>query len=133
MAQRGRKPLYESPDALRKKVEEYFSICEKRREFPDLAGMRIHLRMSKRMMDYYTSEEHENYKEYRSIFEEAKDRRESFLVRRMTSEPKVGQGCLNALKQPDNGGYIDKVQEKDNKLEVTLKVSGLGGGSDALK
>ena len=36
------------------------------------------------------------------------------------------QGCLNALKQPANGGYIDRPLDT-GKVEVTLKVSGIGG------
>lgn len=133
MAKRGPKPLYESPDALRKKIDEYFITMEEKNEFPDLAGMRLHLRMSEATMKKYQEEDHENYEEYREIFNEAKDRRESFLVRRMTRDNKLAQGCLNALKQPANGGYIDKPQDQGGKMEITLKVAGLKGGVDSLK
>lgn len=133
MAKRGPKPLYESPDALRKKIDEYFTIMEEKNEFPDLAGMRLYLRMSEATMKKYQEENHENSEEYREIFNEAKDRRESFLVRRMTRDNKLAQGCLNALKQPANGGYIDKPQDQGGKMEITLKVAGLKGGVDSLK
>lgn len=133
MAKRGPKPLYESPDALRKKIDEYFITMEEKNEFPDLAGMRLYLRMSEATMKKYQEEDHENYEEYREIFNEAKDRRESFLVRRMTKDNKLAQGCLNALKQPANGGYIDKPQDQGGKMEITLKVAGLKGGVDSLK
>lgn len=133
MAKRGPKPLYESPDALRKKIDEYFITMEEKNEFPDLAGMRLYLRMSEATMKKYQEEDHENYEEYREIFNEAKDRRESFLVRRMTRDNKLAQGCLNALKQPANGGYIDKPQDQGGKMEITLKVAGLKGGADSLK
>lgn len=133
MAKRGPKPLYESPDALRKKIDEYFITMEEKNEFPDLAGMRLYLRMSEATMKKYQEEDHENYEEYREIFNEAKDRRESFLVRRMTRDNKLAQGCLNALKQPANGGYIDKPQDQGGKMEITLKVAGLKGGVDSLK
>lgn len=133
MAKRGPKPLYESPDALRKKIDEYFITMEEKNEFPDLAGMRLYLRMSEATMKKYQEEGHENFEEYREIFLEAKDRRESFLVRRMTRDNKLAQGCLNALKQPANGGYIDKPQDQGGKMEITLKVAGLKGGVDSLK
>lgn len=133
MAKRGPKPLYESPDALRKKIDEYFITMEEKNEFPDLAGMRLYLRMSEATMKKYQEEDHENYEEYREIFNEAKDRRESFLVRRMTRDNKLAQGCLNALKQPANGGYIDKPQDQGGKMEITLKVAGLKGGVESLK
>ena len=133
MGKRGPKPMYESPDALKKKIDEYFKITEGQGEFPDLAGMRIYLGMSENTMRKYQEEGHENCEEYRAIFSEARDRRESFLVRRMTKDNKLAQGCLNALKQPANGGYIDKPQEQGGKMEITLKVSGLKGGTEALK
>jgi hypothetical protein len=133
MAKRGPKPLYESPEALRKKIEEYFEITEAKGEFPDFAGMRLFLRMSESTVKAYQEEDHDNYEEYRAIFNEARDRRESFLVRRMTKDNKLAQGCLNALKQPANGGYIDKVQETGGKMELTIKVAGLAGGAESLK
>ncbi len=133
MAKRGPKPTYDSPEALRKKIEEYFREVEEKDEFPDAAGMRLYLRMSEATIKAYQEEGHDNYLEYREIFAEARDRRESFLVRRMTSVPKLAQGCLNALKQPSNGGYVDKAQEQTGKMEITLKVSGLKGGIESLK
>lgn len=133
MAKRGPKPLYESPDALRKKIEEYFKETSDKGEFPDYAGMRLYLRMSETTIKKYQEEGHDNYEEYRAIFDEARDRRESFLVRRMTKDNKLAQGCLNALKQPANGGYIDRQQDNGGKMEITLKVAGLKGGVESLK
>ena len=133
MAIRGRKPLYEDPKALAEKVAEYFALCEARGDFPDLAGMRIYLRLTAAAMAAMQDEKNPNHAAYRAIFEEARDRRESFLVRRMAGMPKLAQGCLNALKQPDNGGYVDKAQDQGGKLEVTLKVAGLAGGTNSLK
>lgn len=133
MGKRGPKPLYDSPEALRKKVDEYFADCEEKGVFPDLAGMRLHLRMADKTIKKYQEDGHENCEAYREIFAEARDRRESFLVRVMTSDNKRAQGCLNALKQPDNGGYIDKQQDQGGKMEVTIKVAGLAGGAESLK
>lgn len=133
MGKRGPKPLYESPEALKKKINAYFAEQEEAGEFPDFAGMRIYLGMSEKTIKAYQEEGHDNYEEYRAIFDEARDRRESFLVRRMTKDNKLAQGCLNALKQPANGGYVDKAPESKNKVEVTIKVAGLKGGADSLK
>jgi len=64
--------------------------------------------------------------EYRDIFDEAKDRRESWLVRKMAADPKAANGCMNALKQEANGGYMDRA---GGSGEITLKVKsdGVGG------
>lgn len=133
MGKRGPKPLYERPEDLKKKINAYFAEQEAAGEFPDFAGMRIYLGMSEKTIKAYQEEGHDNYEEYRAIFDEARDRRESFLVRRMTKDNKLAQGCLNALKQPANGGYVDKAPESKNKVEVTIKVAGLKGGADSLK
>ena len=133
MGKRGPKPLYESPEALKKTINAYFLEMEEAGEFPDFAGMRIYLGMSEKTIKAYQDEEHDNYEEYRAIFDEARDRRESFLVRRMTKDNKLAQGCLNALKQPANGGYVDKPPESKNKVEVTIKVAGLKGGAESFK
>lgn len=133
MGKRGPKPLYESPEALKKKINAYFAETEAKDEFPDAAGMRLYLGMSEKTIKAYQEEGHENYEEYREIFSEARDRRESYLVRVMTRDNKRAQGCLNALKQPANGGYVDRAPESKNKVEVTIKVAGLKGGAESLK
>ena len=47
----------------------------------------------------------------------------------MTSDNKRAQGCLNALKQPQNGGYIDRPQDNGGEIKVTLNLGGVGGES----
>ena len=66
--------------------------------------------------------------EIRKLFAYAQKRRESFLVRRMTKDNKLANGCMNALKQPRNGGYSDKNKEKgDRKLIIDFR--GIGEGA----
>lgn len=133
METRGRKPKYETPEKLRDAINRYFAECEKKGEFPDLAGMCLFLKISKRTLDKYCNPElyPETAEDYQDALDEAKDRRESFLVRIMVTDNKRAQGCLNALKQPENGGYTDRPAESQEK---TLKVQILGvGGWDAFK
>lgn len=120
-----RRKTYETAEALQKAVDKYFAENEEKNEFPDLAGMLIFLGISKRTMQNYC--ENSDYKE---IFDDAKLKRESFLVRRMTKDNKLAQGCLNALKQEDNGGYTDRpVDNGERKLVIELK----GVGENAFK
>ena len=44
----------------------------------------------------------------------------------MTSDNKAVQGCLNALKQPLNGGYSDRPRE-GGEIRLTINLSGVGG------
>ena len=125
---RGRPKAFETPDDFREAIENYVYSCEERGEFPDEAGMRLSLGCCKRVVDKLISETEnpDGYQVCRDALEWAKDKRESFLVRKMTSDNKAAQGCLNALKQPANGGYIDRPMDS-GKVELTLKVVGVGG------
>ena len=50
----------------------------------------------------------------------------------MVADNKKATGCMNALKQMENGGYQDKnIQKSDSVLRV--KVDGLKGGLESMK
>ena len=121
---RGRKPTYNDPKVLRLKIDDYFKECEQQRVFPDYAGMRIYLKVTKQdiadLCDPAVTDEKSS--EYQEIFEYAKDRRESALVRKMVTDPKAAQGCKNALAMPENGGYSDKASEKQDR-KISIKAS----------
>lgn len=126
METRGRKPTYGNPTALRTAIDKYFDDCDEKRIFPDYAGMKIFLKISEADIEALQHDSNRYHEDFIKVFTYAKDRRESWLVRKMTSDNKSAQGCLNALKQPSNGGYIDRPQEnKDKTLKV--EISGVGG------
>ena len=107
-------------ETLTNKIEEYFQICQEDNIFPDEAGMIIFLDISSKTYERYAKDE-----ELSEPIARARDRRESWLVRRMTGEPKLAQGCLNALKQPKNGGYVDRATDSEGK-ELTINLVGVG-------
>lgn len=117
---------YKTPEDLAAKINEYFTYNERRNEFPDYAGMKIYIGLkSEATIKSYCEEPG-----FAELFEEAKLRRESFLVRRMTRDNKLANGCMNALKQENNGGYTDKPADiGDRKLIIELK----GVGENAYK
>lgn len=114
---RGRKPTYSDPKVLRQKVDDYFKECDEKRVFADYAGLRIYLKLSKEDIDDLCDDP-----VYKAIFDYARDRRESALVRKMVTDPKAAQGCKNALAMPENGGYSDKAAEKTDR-KITIKQS----------
>ena len=114
---RGRKPTYSDPKVLRQKVDDYFKECDEKRVFADYAGMRIYLKLSKEDIDDLCDDP-----VYKAIFDYARDRRESALVRKMVTDPKAALGCKNALAMPENGGYSDKAAEKTDR-KITIKQS----------
>jgi hypothetical protein len=132
METRGRKPKYETPEKLRDAIYKYMNDCEAKDVFPDYAGMCLALKISKKTLDKYCDpEQNENAEGFNDVLDEAAAMRESYLVRIMVTDNKRAQGCLNALKQKENGGYTDRPAESQEK---TLKVQILGvGGWDAFK
>ena len=65
---------------------------------------------------------------YNRVIRWAKRRRTSWLERQMVVNNKAAMGCMNALKQPRNGGYSDKNKEKgDRKLIIDFR--GIGEGA----
>ena len=121
---RGRKPTYPDIKVLRQRIDEYFVESNEKNEFPDFAGMRLFLKLSKKEVDDLCSPEINGDKayEYKAVFEWARDRRESILVRRLVTEPKMAQGIRLALAMPENGGYSDKAAENQDR-KVHIKVA----------
>ena len=128
MAKRGRKRTYENADELRAAVDAYFDECEAQGIFPDWAGLKVQLGPTDdRTYEEWQKGDSDFAKECRDIFSKAAAKRESWLVRLMTSDNKRAQGCLNALKQPQNGCYIDRPQDGGGEIKVTLCLGGVGG------
>ena len=92
--------------------------------FADYAGMRMFLKLNKQEISDMCDPNVSGDKayDYQDIFNYARDRRESDLVRKMVTDPKAAQGCKAALAMPENGGYSDKAAEKQDK-KVSIKVS----------
>jgi hypothetical protein len=112
-------------DELKVKILTYFRDCEEVRQvFPDEAGMLNYLDIE--------DEEYEAMKTasgYDKLIRWAKRRRKSWLERQMVTGNKGSAGCMNALKQENNGGYSEKaVEPKERKLIVKIEgVTGIGG------
>ena len=128
MAKSGQKKTYENADELRAAVDAYFAECEAQGIFPDWARLKVELGPTDdRTYEEWQKGDSDFAKECRDIFSKAAAKRESWLVRVMTSDNKRAQGCLNALKQPKNGGYVDRPQDGGGEIKVTLCLGGVGG------
>lgn len=115
-----------TPEQLRAKVDEFFSVCEENGTPPLLPRMLLYLKISRSTVANWTRES----AEYAEVFEYAQLHREAFLLERMVSDNKLAQGCLNALKQAENGGYVDRPPDS-GESKVTINLVGVGGTSAA--
>jgi len=107
---------------LKKIIDSYFDRCETDDVFPDCAGLRVFLSLTEEEIRALSKDDG-----IARLFSLAKDRRESILVRRMLSDSKMTSACMNALKQPENGGYNEKEPGGDKTLTVIM--DGVGNGA----
>ena len=129
---RGRPRNLETVDAVRRAVIDYHAQCEETETFPDLAGLRLFMKVTKGELKAMATGDSDYAVGVRRVLEEAQDMRESWLARKMTSDNKRAIGCMNALKQLDNGGYVDRPAESGEKT-LTINVSKIKGGEKAFK
>lgn len=126
-----------SAEELEQAVNDFFAMREEQQSFPDEPGMIVFIcdRFgisfgTYRRYNENDSEDEENiYKEHAQILTRARLLRESWLCTRMATDNKAAQGCLNNLKQPKNGGYIDKPSNDAGAATITLRIDGVGGSA----
>ena len=118
---RGGRPTYSDHRRLATKVNDYFKECEDAGVFPDEKGMYVYLGVFKEDIEQYLDDSNPKADEYVRILKLAQYRRESWLARNMVADVKMACGCMNALKQEQNGGYTDRpVVDKKQRVEIVL-------------
>lgn len=115
------RPRKELASSVQKKVDKYFNSCIAAEKFPSEPGLILHLGIEaaayqKMCVDAW----------YSAVFEKAKLQRMDWLENRMVTEPKLAQGCKNALTQEKNGGYVDKAVPEAKARKLTISLSGVG-------
>lgn len=123
----GPKKMY-TPEELQAKVDEFFDKCERDCTPPLLPQMLLYLGIRSRNTVINWCKDDPAYQE---VFDYAQLHREGYLLGRMVSDNKLAQGCLNALKQAENGGYLDRPADS-GESKVTINLVGVGG-ADAAK
>lgn len=118
---RGRRPTYNEPKNFAAKVDEYFRDCDEKGIFPDEKGMYVFMDIFEEEIDSLVSSDNKNADKYLRVLKRAQYRRESWLARNMVADNKMSSGCMNALKQEQNGGYRDRAEaSKTKKVQIIL-------------
>jgi len=116
-----------SPEELKAKIESFLEECDNKGTPPLLPQMLLYLGIGRTTMNRWCDDKAcDQAKEYSEVFEFAQLNRESYLLGRMVSDNKLAQGCLNALKQAENGGYTDRPVDS-GESKVTINLVGVGG------
>lgn len=109
-------------------VDDYFDKCEAEERFPSEAGLMIHLGLTRRFYELYQKDPL-----YADILENAMYRRADWLENQMVTNPRSAAGCMNALTQPQNGGYKKAATSKASSGERKLTINMKGVGKSAAK
>jgi hypothetical protein len=113
---------YRTPAELKKKMQAYFDSCREDGDvFPDEAGMRIYLNLTKEEYQEYLDD-----KTFNRVTDWAEAIRESWAARGMANNPRNAAAFLAILKQPANGGWVDRRPDKGGK-RLIIDTSGVGG------
>lgn len=130
---------FKTPTAvLQRCVDDYFDLAVGDGEFPSEAGLILYMiknyhgeRYADRGDILFGQADYEKLwldKDYKPVLEMAKLRRKDWLERKMCSEPRAANGCLNALRQEENGSYKDRGggASADKPRKLTIHMEGVG-------
>ena len=117
----GRPRTYKTGEEFYQAVESYLNDCKDQGVWPDEANMMLSIGiLSRSTLDRYEHDEKDT--RYKDALVRARAEREGWLSRHIVTDPKVTQGILFALKQPRNGGWIDRQQvEASGQMGLTIK------------
>ena len=118
----GGRPRDPTAEELQAKIQEYMDDCEAKGRFPSQPGMMIYLGLVGDRRRRYLEKA-----EYADVWEGARDLRKDWLLNRMVTDPKSATGCMNALKQEENGGYLDRSVTDNKPKSLNIKLDGVGG------
>lgn len=118
----GGRPRDPTPEELENSIKAYFAKCEAEGRFPTESGMLLYLG--------WVGEKGERLKkkpQYSVVLESASLYRQDWLENKMVTDGRCANGCMNALKQEKNGGYVDKTQTNNKQKSLKVIMTGVGG------
>lgn len=124
----GRPKLYNSPEKFNEGIDEYVKICEETGDFPGYSGLLLHMSLSEADIEERLAKKDKAAAEYQKALDRALLIRKSWLEKTMVTDGKRAKGCMDALKQPINGGYQDRPTDTATP-EIKINLVGIGGES----
>lgn len=111
-------------EELQKLIDMFFEACKQLERFPTESGMRLYIAAK-------TGKDPDKLlalPRYKDVLNMAKLRRIDWLENRMVTEPKCAVGCMNALKQEKNGGYVDRSlpEKAAGNRQLKILLDGVG-------
>lgn len=124
----GRPRVYNSPEQFNRGIDEYVEKCAETGDFPGYSGMLLHMGLSEADIEERLAKKDKDAKLYQKALDRALLIRKSWLEKVMVTDGKRAKGCMDALKQPINGGYQDRPADTATP-EIKINLTGIGGES----
>ena len=109
---------------LRERIEAYFRRREEENRFPTEAGLLLSLDLSEEQYEKLLGD-----RLFRREFDRARLARMDRLENHMVTESGRATGCMNALKQEKNGGYLDRSGQSGREQKLVICLTGVGDGA----
>lgn len=110
-------------------IDEFIMQCEDGKQYMDDYALMKYLGIAPRTLTRWRANEGGEYDGYGEQLEKLVAYREAVYARMVAENPKGSGGIIFLLKQPKNGGYIDKPVIDVHAQELTIKTDGIGGDS----
>jgi hypothetical protein len=111
---------FDSAEKLEQAIDKYFADCEANDKAPTWASMLLYLNLSDQTLLNYKNNSDGNYPGYLEVIKRAEHKHCNFWQQYAVDHPNLQSFCMFELKQPHNGGFIDR--PKGEKSEQTINI-----------
>jgi hypothetical protein len=112
---------FKSAEELDRAIQAYMASHDSKDNPPTWAGMLLDLNISDRTMLEYRKNP-DKYPGYCDVIKKAEQAHCRFWQQLALAHPNLQSFCMFELKQPHNGGFLDRPQDTGQNGEVTIKV-----------
>lgn len=116
-----------TPEELSALIDDFILQCEDGKQYTDDYAFMKFVGVSPTTLDRWRYNEGGKYDGYQEQLKKLVAYREAVYARMVADNPKGSGGIIFLLKQPKNGGYIDKPVIDVHAQELTIKTDGIGG------
>lgn len=104
------------------KIDDYFTLCDAHKTFPDEAGLILHLGITRETYGRYLKGEDRKHRGYTACLKKAMLRRESIIIREIHDSDKTPTGKIFLARQTFGGGMTEKGRTDTKTATVELRI-----------
>jgi hypothetical protein len=113
---------FQTVRAFDMKIDEYFTVCEANKTFPDEAGLILHLGLTRETYERYLNGADSKHRGFTACLKKAKLRRESIIIREIHDSVKMPTGKIFLARQTFGGEVPEKIRADAKSTTVELRI-----------